>query len=300
MTTAARNSEFCGKSSGKASGHQHLRHEQQGYERDTAEYLDEHHAQQLDHRELAPSAQGEGDADGQAEHDTGNRQQYVQHEAAPVDDRDGLQSRNPLETSQQEYCQQERDNAHNRYVSYLAPRRVPRYCQAEEYRRNVRHEEDAHVHPHSLEAVGNEGQRRGHDGDGKRHPLGGPSARDSPRHSQYQRREQKADLRPPEAVLTGTRRLGVELADDELAAESPYDPPFRLAEDPSQSKPQEPYHDQNRYHGHCRVVPRAEQVGVHPAYGAHFAPGRSHDRRGACIDFFSHSLCSGDPNVTVV
>ena len=186
-----------------------LRQEQQCYQRNTSEHFDEYHAQHLHHRQFAPPSQRERDAYRQADYDARHREQQINHQSAPVDNRHRLKSGDALQSPQQDQGQQEHDDRRDTNPPRRAQRRIA--CQSPPYpqRGQVGQQQQSHVHAHGIQAVRKQRERRQSYRDPYGDALCEPSACNSPRHTQKRRYHQQRRLWPPEAVLSRTRRFDV-------------------------------------------------------------------------------------------
>ena len=117
-------------------------------------------------------------------------------------------------------------------------RRVGRHRPAEGGGGRAGQEQKAHVQPHLVQAVRQEGEgRRRHRNDYGREPCGA-AAGNSPGHAQKRRDHDQAGLRPPEAVLSRAGGYGVVRTDDEPAAQRGDHGPVGVSENPTQAEPQ--------------------------------------------------------------
>ena len=227
---------------GKREGNQHLRHEKQRNKGYASEHLDEHDANRLDDLKVAAAAQGQSNAEGQAQRYAGHCQQNVEHQPAPVFQvHHRPQAGNPtkqqirqqarptvLPSPQQQQRQQEHregeysDAFDGPEEGGVAGQRPPQ-CKC----RQVRQQQQPDVHPHPLEAVREERERRGHRRDRDCHPPGDYAARGHPDHSQKHGDQQKPHLRSPEAVVSGARLVCVVRAQHEQPADLRQKAPVR-------------------------------------------------------------------------
>ena len=223
--------------------HQHLRHEQQGNQRNSPEHLDEHHAHQLHYRQVAAPPQRQRDAQGQAQHYAGHRQQQVEHQPAPVNHRHGLQDWDSLDAPQKHQRQQENDDSSDDDAPRGTQRGIAAHRPPGHERQGVGQQQQAHVPAHGIEVVWQEGQQRQHRGHCDADAHDEPAPVEPPAHSQQRRYQQQCRLRTPEAVLPRTGGLRVVLADNHPAAQRGYNPPVGVHDNPFQPKPKDQPND---------------------------------------------------------